>query len=306
MNSHKNARLGFAGRVDLVTRIVRDGHPVAHVARALGVSERTAWKWLGRFRREGWAGLADRSSRPHSSPRRLAPRWRRRIAQLRRRRWSSPRIAQALGLPVSTVVVTLRRLGLARLPALQPPAPQVRYERARPGELLHVDTKKLGRITGIGHRIHHDRRRRGRGAGWEYLYVAIDDYSRVGYGEIHAREDAPTGAAFLTRALAWYAAHGVQVQRVMSDNGGVWISHATTAVYGAHGVRHLRTRPYRPQTNGKAERFIQTLLREWAYGTPYRTSQARTAALPTYLAYYNAVRRHTALGAQPPLSRLAA
>jgi transposase InsO family protein len=305
VNSHKNARLGFAGRVRLVERVLQDQEQVRVVAATMGVSRRTVYKWTARFRAEGVAGLRDRSSRPHRSPRRLAARWVRRIEGLRRRRWTSPRIARHLALPLSTVVVTVRRLGLPRLQCLEPRLPVVRYERERPGELVHVDTKRLARITRVGHRMTGDRASEVRGAGWEYVYVAVDDASRAAYCELHPREDGPTAAGFLRRAVAWLEDQGIRLERVMTDNALAWVARVSQQVLGELGVRHLRIRPYTPQTNGKAERFIQTALREWAYARPYRTSAARANALPTFVRYYNAERPHWALGLQPPLTRLA-
>lgn len=306
MNSHKNARLGFAGRVRLVERVVQDGEGVRVVAATMGVSRRTVYKWVARFRVEGGAGLRDRSSRPHRSPRRLAAGVVHRIEGLRRQRWTSPRIARRLALPISTVVVTVRRLGLPRLRCLEPRPPVVRYERARPGELVHVDTKKLARITrGVGHRITGNHASEVKGAGWEFVYVAVDDRSRAAYCELHPREDGPTAAGFMERAAAWLEHQGIRLERVMTDNAGAWAARACQQVLGARGVRHLRTRPYTPRTNGKAERFIQTVLREWAYARPYHTSAARAHALPSFVRYYNAERPHWALGMQPPLTRLA-
>lgn len=215
------------------------------------------------------------------------------------------RIAQYYGFPLSTVVAIQRRLGLNRLSRLEPPRPIVRYEHRRPGALLHLDIKKLGRIGRIGHRIHGDYQRRRRGVGWEYVHVAIDDCTRVGYVEVLAAEDGPTTAGFLTRALAWFRARGVRVRALLTDNGGCYRSTAVQHVITATRLRHRRTRPYRPQTNGKAERFIRTLLHEWAYGQAYRTSAFRTAALSRYLHFYNTERRHTALNFQTPAQRLA-
>lgn len=276
------------------------------MARQVGLSARTVHKWVARWRQEGAAGLADRSSRPQRSPRRLARPLRRQIERLRRQRWSSLRIAQQLGLPVATVVVTQRRLGLARLRWLEPPRPVVRYERSRPGELVHLDTKKLARIGRIGHRIHGDRTTRVRGIGWEITYAAVDDATRVAYSEVLGDERGETAAAFLQRLAAWAAGRGIRIERVMTDNGGAFRSRHFRATLGALGIRQLCTRPYTPRTNGKVERFIQTLLREWAYATGYPSSARRTRALEAYLRFYNAERRHTALGYQPPLARLAA
>jgi transposase InsO family protein len=266
-------------------------------------------KWLRRYRTEGRGGLRDRSSRPHRSPRQASARLERRIAQLRARRRSGPQIADALGLPVSTVGDVLRRLGLGRLPPLTPRPPVVRYERARPGELLHIDAKTLGRIVGgVGHRITGDRARQAhtRGGGWECLHVAIDDASRVAYAELLPDETAASAVVFLHHAVAWLAALGVRVEAVMTDNAFCYIRRQYATATTALGLRHLRTRPYTPRTNGKAERFIQTALREWAYAKPYRSSAARAGALRPFLTAYNTTRPHTAHGRRPPISRLSA
>ena len=304
MNDHKNAKLAPAGRALLVKRVVVGRERRGQVARALGVSERTVTKWVGRWRGEGAGGLIDRSSRPRRCPHRLAGRVVRRIERLRRRRWTGPRIAQQLGLPISTVGLVLRRLQLNRLRSLEPPVPVVRYERARPGELVHVDTKKLARIERVGHRIHGDRQARVYGAGWEYVHVCVDDATRLAYCEMLPAEDGVSAAGFLGRASAWLGQLGVHVERVMTDNAWAYRSHAFRGVLQALEARHLRTRPYTPRTNGKAERFIQTCLREWAYQRPYRRSAARTAALPGFLRHYNVERPHTALNRRPPLARL--
>ena len=306
MNTHKNARLTFARRGELARRALRPGANKSALAREFGVSRQTVAKWAARLAAEGLSGLADHSSRPHRSPRRL-PRYRRhQIARQRQRRWSSVRIAQHYGLPLSTVVTVQRQLGLHRLARLEPPRPVVRYEHARPGDLVHLDVKKLGRIGRVGHRIHGDRRAAVRGIGWEYVHVAVDDCTRLAYAEVLADERGATAAAFLTRALAWFAAHGVRVRRVLSDNGSCYRSRVHRRRAALHGVRARFTQPYRPQTNGKAERFIRTLLAEWAYAQAYRTSGWRQAALPRYLTYYNTRRRHTALGFTTPAERLAA
>lgn len=306
-NPHKNARLTPAGRAVLVHRILVERRSLRPVAAGLGISARTAYKWIARYRLAGAAGLENRSSRPHRSPRALSSARRRQIVRLRHARRSSLVIARQLGLPVPTVVTAQRRLGLARLPRLQPPVPLVRYERARPGELLHLDIKKLGRITRVGHRIHGDRTTRERGAGWEFLHVAVDDHTRLTYAELLADERGTTATAFLARAAAWFVAQGIaRIERVMTDNGSAYVSRVFGSAVQALGARHLRTRPYTPRTNGKVERMIQTLLREWAYARPYATSHRRRLALCPYLAYYNTRRPHTALGFRPPLSRLAA
>jgi len=304
VNSHKNARLTLTGRVNLVRR-VDQGESVPEVAAALDVSERTVKKWVKRYRTEGEAGLVDRSSRPHRSPRALPRTKRRQIQKLRRQRRSSLYIAHALTVPIATVVLTLRRLGLNRLPRLEPPRPIVRYERARPGELLHLDVKKLGRIGRVGHRIHGDFTRKSRGVGWEFLHVAIDDCTRLTYAELRPDERQVTAAQFLLRAAAWFQRQGVvRLERVMTDNGSCYRSYVFRDTVTGLGARQIFTRPYTPRTNGKVERMIQTLLREWAYATPYGTSLRRSLALRPYLAYYNTARPHTALGHRSPRHRL--
>ncbi len=303
VNVHKNATMAPAGRVLAVRRVLQ-GEAVGAVARGSGVSARRLAEWVRRWR-AGDRVLADRSSRPRRMPRRLARAQRRQIGRLRRHRQSSLRIAATLGLPLSTVVTEQRRQGLARLPRLFPLPPVVRYQRERPGELLHVDTKKLGRIGRVGHRIHGDHARRMAGIGWEVLYAAIDDATRVAYSEVLGDETGATAVGFLERAVAWYAARGIRIASVMTDNGSPFVSHAWRAALHAGQLRHLRTRPYTPRTNGKVERFIQTLLREWAYVQAYGRSWIRTRALRPYLRYYNLERPHTALGYRPPFARLA-
>ena len=303
MNVHKMARLTPLRRGELVA-VVRGGVAIAVVARQFAVSRQTVYKWLRRWRGEGRPGLQDRSSRPRRCPRRLARLQRRQVERLRRRRWSSVWIARELRLPLSTVVGVQRQLGLNRLRHLEPPRPVHRYEWPRPGDLLHLDVKKLGRIGRVGHRIHGDRRTRVRGIGWEYVHVAIDDHTRLAYVEVLPDELGATTAGFLTRALAWYRRQHVRVVRLLTDNGGAYRSHAFAASVATTGVEHRRTRPYCPRTNGKAERFIRTLLSEWAYQRPYRRSAARTAALTPYLHWYNTQRPHTALGWRTPQQRL--
>ena len=304
MNTHKNARLTPAGRYAVVTRVLA-GERVTAVARGSCVSARTVWKWLARYRDAGVAGLTDRSSRPHRLARRR-PRYQHRQMQHRRQqRWSSLRIAQHYHLPISTVVTALRRAQLNRLPRLEPPRPVVRYEAPAPGVLVHLDVKKLGRIGRVGHRIHGDRTTRVRGIGWEYVHVAVDDCTRLAYAEVLADEREQTAAGFLRRAVAWFAARGIAVVRVLTDNGSCYRSRVHRTAAEALGLAHTFTRPYRPQTNGKAERFIRTLLTEWAYAQAYRTSGWRTVALPRYLTYYNTRRRHSALGFTTPAQRLA-
>ena len=304
MNSHKNARLAPAGRLQLIAA-VEGGKPVAAVARGFALSARTVWKWVGRYRAEGEAGLVDRSSRPHRMARQLPRARRRQILRARRQRWSSLQIAQHFQLPLSTVVTVQRRLGLNRLSRLEPPRPVVRYEHARPGDLVHVDVKKLGRIGRVGHRIHGDRRTRVRGIGWEYVHVAVDDCSRVSYVEVLADERGDTTAAFLRRAILWFRLQQVRVRAILSDNGGNYRARLVAAVLRTYRIRHRWTRPYRPQTNGKAERFIRTLLHEWAYAEPFPSSARRTGALFGYLRFYNTARRHSALQFTTPAQRLA-
>lgn len=303
MNIHKLARLTPFGREVLVQR-VRAGVPVAVVAREAGVSRQTVYKWCRRAEENTPDALQDRASTPHHSPQRLARYRRRQIAKRRRQRWSSRRIAQYYDLPISTVVTEIRRLGLNRLASLEPPRPMVRYERERPGELVHLDIKKLGKIGRVGHRIHGNRRTRVPGIGWEYTHVAIDDHSRLAYVEVLADETAETTAGFLRRAVAWYAAQGIAIERLLTDNGSAYRSHHFAHVALELGISQRFTQAYRPQTNGKAERFIRTLLTEWAYATAYGRSARRTAALPTYLHYYNFHRRHSALNDASPASRL--
>jgi transposase InsO family protein len=304
VNVHKNAKLTPAGRAELVKRVLIEKQTVREVSGAMGVSERTAKKWVKRYRAEGVSGLADRSSRPRRSPRTLPRKLVRRIKQLRHRRYTGLRIAEELGLAVSTVGLWLRRLGLGRLKNLEPRPVVVRYEKKRPGELLHLDTKKLGRIQGIGHRIHGDRRTRQRGIGWEFLHVCVDDATRVAYAEVLADETGASATSFVQRAIAWFRERDVHVERVMTDNGSCYISRSFARALEALGVRHIRTRPYRPQTNGKAERFIQTAKKEWAYARAYRTSKVRTLMLTGFLNRYNRRRPHRGIGNTTPLSRL--
>jgi transposase InsO family protein len=305
VNTHKNARLSYARRVELVTRAGRPEGNQSQLAREFQVSRQTVRKWLSRYRAEGLDGLQDRSSRPQRSPTRLRRTHRRQIERRRRRRWSSLRTARDLRLPVATVVREHRRLGLEHLSRLEPPRPAHRYEWPAAGDLLHLDIKKLGKIGRVGHRIHGDRTTRVRGIGWEAAHVAIDDCTRLGYAEVLPDERQHTTAGFLQRALRYFARRGIQIARVMTDNGSAYRSRPFAAVLAAHQVRHLRTRPYTPRTNGKAERFIRTLLAEWAYAQSYRTSLARTRALRHYLGYYNTARPHMGINGLTPRQKLA-
>jgi transposase InsO family protein len=301
---HPNARTTPWSRAQLVHRVRVTGWSVAQVAAAFHVSRRTVFKWLARYRAEGARGLQDRSPAPRASPQRTPVRRVLQIVALRAQRLPGHVIARRMGLPRATVSRILRRQGVGRLPPLTPRAPIQRYERAAPGELLHVDIKSLGRIRGIGHRITGDRRTRVRGIGWEHVHVCIDDRSRLAYAEVLATPAWPDAVGFLERAVAWFAAHDIHSQRVMTDNGSAYLSRAFAAACQRLAVQHLRTRAYTPRTNGKAERFIQTLLREWAYRRPYRSSGHRRRALDPWLRYYNHRRPHTSLDYRPPVSRL--
>jgi transposase InsO family protein len=304
MKVHRNAKTTPVGR-QLLLRRVDEGWTMAAATAAVGLSTRSGYKWRRR-QRAGDTELADASSRPRRQPRQTPVAVHAQVVALRQQRWPGWRIAHTLRMPRSTVTRLLERAGLNRLPPVTAPVPIVRYEWAAAGDLLHVDIKPLMRIAGVGHRIHGDRRQMRRGIGREYVHVAVDDHSRVAYAEVLDAQDREASAAFITRALAWFAARGVTIRRVMTDNGGAYRSQTfRTALALAH-VRHLRTRPYTPRTNGKAERLIQTLLREWAYATAYLDSPRRTAALKPWLRYYNRRRPHTALNYQPPWSRLPA
>jgi len=304
MNLHSGARSCPASRALLIERI-RHGVRVSEAAQAAGISRRTAYKWIARHAREGRAGLRDRSSRPRTSPTALAVDHVCCIVWLRQTRMTVARIAASLELPRSTVARVLQRRGLNRLKRLDEQEPPRRYNRRHPGELLHLDVKKLGRITGFyGHRITGDRTRRRRGAGWDFVHVAIDDASRLAYAEVLVNEHGDTSAAFLQRAVAWFRRYDIHIREVLTDNGSGYVSACFGLACARLKIQHLRTRPYRPQTNGKAERFIQTLLREWAYVRPYRTSGLRARALPIYLTHYNQERPHGSLGGRPPISRI--
>jgi transposase InsO family protein len=300
MRVHRNAKTTPKMRQLIVTR-AEQGWTYGRIAAALGISVRTVAKWRARSRQAD--GLSDGSSRPHRQPRRLAAPVEAAIVTLRRTRATAWQISAALQLPRSTVTRVLARAGLNRIALLEPVAPAQRYEWPHVGDLLHVDLKRLGRVVGIGHRIHGDRRRRARKVGWEYLHVAIDDATRLTYAEVLPAADAPACAAFLQRTLAWFRRRGIRMRRLLTDNAMAYRAGVLAAVCQRWTVRHRFTRPYRPQTNGKAERFIQTLLREWAYRVPYRSSARRTAALAPYLRFYNHRRPHTSLGRRSPWMR---
>ena len=307
--AHGNARLTPFGRELLVRRILDEGWPVPVATASMGVSRATADKWLGRYRREGAVGLADRPSRPRTSPRALPDAVTATVRAARRERRAGPhRLGHRLGLARSSVYRILRRHGESRLRDRDRCTRQVvRYERERPGDLLHVDVKKLGRIPdGGGHRLHgRATAPRGRGLGYDYLHVAVDDHSRLAFVQVHADERAPTCAAFLADAVAFFAGHGVAVERVLTDNARAsTVGRPFRAALADLGIQHRRTRPYRPQTNGKAERFNRTLQDEWAYDQLYATNGARLASLPDWLHRYNHHRPHTALGHRPPASRV--
>ena len=298
---HPNARTTPRSRADIVRMVLQEGQTVKAAAAAFTVCRKTVRKWLARYQTAGLAGLRERSSRPHHSPRRIAPARREQALRWRRHGLVYTEIAQRTGLSEAT----LSRV-LCTVPRHPPPpqAPVVRYERATPGELLHIDIKRLGRIDGIGHRITADPRDRCRGAGWECVHVCVDDHSRVAYADLRPDQQRHTAVAFLDTALAYYATLGVRVQRVMTDNGSCYRSAAFRKACARHGLKHLRTQPYTPKTNGKAERFIQSSLREWAYAKPYAHSDQRTAALPQWLHRYNWHRPHRSLHRLPPISRL--
>ncbi|ETH56455.1 transposase, IS481 family [Bordetella pertussis I002] len=287
MNTHKHARLTFLRRLEMVQQLIAHQVCVPEAARAYGVTAPTVRKWLGRFLAQGQAGLADASSRPTVSPRAIAPAKALAIVELRRKRLTQARIAQALGVSASTVSRVLARAGLSHLADLEPAEPVVRYEHQAPGDLLHIDIKKLGRIQRPGHRVTGNRRDTVEGAGWDFVFVAIDDHARVAFTDIHPDERFPSAVQFLKDAVAYYQRLGVTIQRLLTDNGSAFRSRAFAALCHELGIKHRFTRPYRPQTNGKAERFIQSALREWAYAHTYQNSQHRADAMKSWLHHYN-------------------
>lgn len=315
MKLHGNAALSWHGRRRLTVRVVEEGWTLKAAAEAAGISVRCARKWVVRYREEGELGLRDRSSAPKRVANRIPQERVEAIMALRRLRFTAQEIAETLGMALSTVSGILRRVGMGRLGRLGLEQP-VRYERSRPGELVHIDVKRLGRIEGgAGKRIHGGGKRhyrptftdldghRRHSVGWEFVHIAVDDYSRLAYAEVLADEKATTAIGFLRRALAFFGRYGIRVKRLLTDNGSAYVSVKHALACRSLGIRHLRTRPYRPQTNGKAERFIRTLLAGWAYGAIYGSSQERTAALDGWLWHYNHRRRHSALGHRPPVSR---
>jgi transposase InsO family protein len=316
MEVHANARLSPNGRRLLVDRIESEGWTVWAAAQAAGISERTARKWLARWRAEGPSGLRDRSSAPRMVANKTPAQTVELLAALRRLRFTAPELADLLGLPISTISAVLKRIGMGKLGRLGL-QPVIRYERQRPGELIHIDVKKLGHIRGgAGKRVTGKHGRNGRPSrtdadghrrnttGWQAIHVAVDDATRLAYAEVLADEKASTAIAFLRRAVAFFERHGIHVQRVITDNGSPYRSTAHAIACRALGLRHLRTRPYRPQTNGKAERFIRTMLNGWAYGAVYRSSHDRTAALDGWLHHDNHRRPHQAIARQTPITRL--
>jgi transposase InsO family protein len=313
MKLHANAPLGPKGRATMVNRVLEEGIALTEAAEAAGVSARTARKWVARYRSEGDAGLLDRSSAPKHVHNATAPERVEAITALRQLRMTGPEIAELLEMATSTVSAVLKRIGLGKLSRLEPQEPVRRYERRRAGELIHIDVKKLGRISakGAGHRVTGKRnteiKRGSDGAlrtGWERVHVCVDDATRLAYAEVLPDEKTKTVIGFLRRAVAFYRSHGISVERLMTDNGSAYRSAAHALACKAMGIRHIRTRPYRPRTNGKAERFIRTMLAEWAYAAVYGSSPERARALSGWIERYNFRRRHGALGHRPPIQRL--
>jgi transposase InsO family protein len=317
MEVHARAPLSPIGRGRVVDRVMCEGWSVAAAAEAAGVTERTVYRWLARWRGQGAAGLVDRRSVPGHIPRKTPAERVGAICALRRLRMTAAEIAECLRMPLSTVSAVLLREGLGKRSRLSAPEPPNRYERRAPGELIHVDIKKLGRIVVPGHALTGNRRQRAERtrvgqpdgrclgtAGWEFVHVAVDDYSRLAYAEVLADEKATSAVGFLRRAVAFFAQHGIAVQRVMTDNGSAYRAHQHRLACQQLGLKHLFTRPYRPRTNGKAERFIKTLTERWAHGRLYANSAERTAALDAWLYHYNFIRPHGSLGHKPPRSRL--
>ncbi|MFP5357044.1 MAG: IS481 family transposase [Gammaproteobacteria bacterium] len=304
MNSHKHARLTPYGRALLVRRMLEEGLRPEEAAQAAGVSVRTAYKWRRRYLDEGELGLQDRSSRPASCPHQTSESLSEQILTLRRERRTYRQIHQLTGVSVSTIGRVLARAGLNRLAVLDPPRPARRYTWERPGQMLHLDIKKLGRFRRPGHRVTGDRRRTSDGAGWDYVHVAVDDASRLSLSTVHPDETGRSACRALVQAIRYYRGFGITIERVMTDNGACYKSKRFARLLRRLGIRHLRTKPYTPRTNGKAERFIQTALREWAYARSYDNSTQRAQHLPLWLHQYNWHRPHASLGYQPPVSTL--
>ena len=305
MNVHKNARLTPIGRERIVLQ-VRSGQTPKAVGAAAGVCPRTVRKWVERYRREGLAGLRDRSSRPHRLRQPTPQAVVEQVEVLRRQRRTGKQIAAELHLSPATVSRILKRLGLNRIDALEPALPVRRYEREKPGDMIHIDIKKLGRFNTVGHRITGDPSppHKSRGAGWEFVHVAVDDHSRIAFARVMPSERRRSAITFLKAALAYYQSLGIKVERVMTDNGSCYKSFAFRTACKRLGLRHIRTKPYTPRTNGKAERFIQTSLREWAYAQAYQNSRQRRAELPLWLHRYNWHRPHAGIDDATPISRL--
>jgi transposase InsO family protein len=306
MDTHRNACLTPKGREAMIRCIVDDGCSKAETARRFKITSKTVSKWLNRFRAEGAEGLRDRSSRPHSSPRQTPLATCDAAEAMRRDRKTQVHIAQALKLSTATVSRIFAVRGLSLLSAIEPKEPRPRYERKTPGEIIHIDIKKLGKFNRTGHRITGDRtgQSNGRGVGWEFAHIAIDDHSRVARIDILPDEKKESAVTCLNRTVAYFKSLGVSVTRVMTDNGSCYRSKAFAAACQALAVKHITTKPYTPQTNGKAERFVQTMLREWAYATAFETSQQRQAELPNFLHRYNWHRPHASLGKKPPFARI--
>jgi transposase InsO family protein len=304
MNIHKNARLTLVGRREMVKDVVEGKLKRSAAAAAYRVSVPTVVKWVSRYVAQGQSGLRDRSSRPHCSPRAIAPDQALAIVQMRRRRLTQARIARSLRLSKSTVSRVLARVGLSRLRDLEPSEPLVRYEHEHPGDLVHIDTKKLGRIERMGHRITGNPRDHTNGAGWEFLFVAVDDHARIGFTQIKPHERTACAIAFLRATVAYFTTLGVKVRRILTDNGSAFRSKRFAQACRGLGLKHSFTRPYRPQTNGKAERFIQSALREWGYGIAYHHSSERTAMLSRWNHHYNWHRPHQGIQGLAPITRL--
>lgn len=306
MDVHQNACLTPKGREAMVRAVIKNGLSMAQAARSFNTTAKTVAKWVHRFRERANDGLRDRSSRPHVSPRQTPPATADAVERLRRQRLTQEHIARHTGLSKATISRILKRRGLSLLSALEPKQQRPRYERETPGEIIHIDIKRLVKFNKIGHRITGDTGRptKSRGIGWEFAHVAIDDHSRVARIDILPDEKATSAVAFLNQTIDYYRSLGVKVSRVMTDNGACYTSLAFRGACNRRGIKHIRTKPYTPQTNGKAERFIQTALREWAYVTAYHTSMQRRDALPTWLHRYNWHRPHASIGQLPPISRL--